>query len=80
MPQEAEAHYRAALRVDPESAGAHINLANLHAAQKKYPEAIDHYREAPSFSRRRPPSTLGWLIRSQRPVAAPRRWSNTRRL
>jgi tetratricopeptide (TPR) repeat protein len=46
MTADAEARFREALRCVPESAGAHINLGNLLAAQQKYPEAIDHYLKA----------------------------------
>jgi len=43
---DALAHFREALRINPERGPAHNNLANALAQQGQLPEAIAHYREA----------------------------------
>ena len=45
-PSEAVAHYRVAIRVQPDNVAAHVNLANSLARLGNLTEAIDHYREA----------------------------------
>ena len=39
-------HYRRALALDPELAGAHNNLANALVAQARSEEALVHFRRA----------------------------------
>jgi len=44
--EEAEAHYREALRIRPEDAEVHYNYANLLSDLNRPKEAEEHYREA----------------------------------
>jgi Flp pilus assembly protein TadD len=43
---EATAHFQEAVRLQPDSASAHLNLGRARAAQGKFDEAIRHYNEA----------------------------------
>ena len=43
---QADAHYREAMRLKPDYAEARFNLGNTLVAQKKYDEAIWHFRKA----------------------------------
>ena len=39
-PEEAIAHFQQVIRIDPNDVGANVNLGQLYAQQRKYPEAI----------------------------------------
>jgi len=47
--KQAEDHYRAALKIRPDWAAAHFNLANLLEARQAPDEAVEHYRAALRF-------------------------------
>ncbi len=44
--EEAERHFREAIRIQPDLAEAHNNLANLLAGRQAYPEAASHFEAA----------------------------------
>jgi tetratricopeptide (TPR) repeat protein len=48
--EEAREYFERALRIQPTYAPARINLGNLFYAVRRFPEAIEHYREAVKHS------------------------------
>jgi serine/threonine protein kinase/tetratricopeptide (TPR) repeat protein len=74
--QEAEAEFRATVKVKPDDAVAHVNLGYLLARRGCFPEAVEEYRLAHEFGRQQkdwPYPTEKWVRMAERMAAlAPR--------